>query len=97
MTAVELLAELARGGVAVACDGATLFLRGPRTRLDAALLAECRRRKAELIATATRLPMCCICAASIVERLPASWGGEPCHHACGEVAFGAAKVARRYG
>jgi hypothetical protein len=30
---------------------------------------------------------CCECGAPIAERLATSWGGRPCHRACGEVAW----------
>jgi len=40
--------------------------------------------------------LCCICGGAIVERLPTSWGGQPCHRACGEAAFQSAKAAGAY-
>jgi hypothetical protein len=30
---------------------------------------------------------CCECGLPIIERLPTSWGGRPCHRDCGEAAW----------
>jgi hypothetical protein len=40
-------------------------------------------------------PTCCECGAPIDEHLPTSWGGRPCHRACGEAAFEREKARRR--
>ena len=39
---------------------------------------------------------CCECGTLIDERLPTSWGGRPCHGACGEAAWRRAVAEGRY-
>jgi hypothetical protein len=38
--------------------------------------------------------VCCECGLPIIERLPTSWGGRPCHRDCGEAAFEREKASR---
>ena len=40
--------------------------------------------------------ICCECGTLIDERLPTSWGGRPCHRACGEAAWRRAVAEGRY-
>ena len=39
--------------------------------------------------------ICCECGTLIDERLPTTWGGRPCHRACGEAAWRRAVAEER--
>jgi hypothetical protein len=59
---------------------------------DVANVAARRKLRADAANTAGKPEvetdgLCCECNRAIDERLPTSWGGRPCHRACGEAAW----------
>jgi len=90
-------------GVTITLDGDNLALRA-KSEPPAPVLLALRTHKAEIVeilrrGTPPRPQLglaCCQCGKSITEALPTTWGGLPCHRACGESAFQREKQTGAY-
>ena len=99
MDGMTLLHRARDAGLAVAAEGDKLVIRGPRRAEPVArLLIE--HKPAVMAALTPPFPkerdgsVCCECGTLIDERLPTTWGGRPCHRACGEAAWRAVAEGR---
>jgi hypothetical protein len=96
MSVASILRELVEKGARIGIEEGDLKILARRGALNPKLVDRLRQHKPQLITLVRALPRCCICNAIIAERLPTSWGGEPCHRACGETAFDQARTRGDY-
>jgi hypothetical protein len=77
----------------IADAGGRVWLNGEAVRVAAnrplpnTIVEQLRRDKPELVEVLRLMPVCCECAAKIIEPLCAWWGGRPVHLDCGERAW----------
>ncbi|MGZ9021121.1 MAG: hypothetical protein ACXW3S_14445 [Rhodoplanes sp.] len=86
MTASSLVRQIADAGGRVWMDGESLRIAANRP-LPNAIVEQLRRDKPEVVAVLRLLPVCCECAATIVEPVCAWWGGRAVHVDCGRTAW----------
>jgi TubC N-terminal docking domain len=96
MSVAAILRELVDKGARVGVEKGDLKILARRGALNPELIDRLRQHKPQLVTLVRALPRCCICNATIAERLPTSLGGGPCHRVCGESAFDQARTRGDY-
>ena len=86
MTPRSLVGQIADAGGRVWLKGESLRIAANRP-LSNDIVDQLRRDKPQVVEVLRLLPVCCECAAKIIEPVCAWWGGKPVHVECGKSAW----------
>jgi hypothetical protein len=86
MTPRSLVRQIADAGGRVWLNGEAVRVAANRP-LPNAIVEQLRRDKPEVVEVLRLMPVCCECAAKIIEPVIAWWGGRPVHLDCGKAAW----------